>query len=104
MDNATITPELVDKVLHLLDEKRPFKKELISTEIQDDFRFLLISIAIDEFPESEPSSTFKRAGLLLNEVMPSRSNDDSWMIAFTRAGKVVDSYFGGNLASPNSGL
>ncbi len=102
--SVTITPELVSQALHLLDTETPFKKELVSYEIQDDFELLFIKISIDNFPEVEPASTFRHARLLLNELIPSRSNDYSWMIAFTRAGKVVDSYFGGNLASPNSGL
>ena len=94
----------MNQALNLLDTKTPFKKEIISYEIQDDGECILITIPIDKFPETEPASTFKHAGLLLNNMMPSRSNDYSWVIAFTRNGEVVVGHFGGNLASPNSGL
>lgn len=76
---------------------------MISFEIQDDFQCLLISIAIDELAGIE-SSTFKRVGMLLNGMLPSRYSDYSWMVNFKRADKNIDSYFGGNSDSPNSGL
>ena len=49
MNLAIITQELEDKVLSLLERELNFRKEAISFEIQDDFQFFLISIAIDEF-------------------------------------------------------
>lgn len=104
MNNATITQELVSKTLQVIESETCFKRESISFEIQDDFEFLLISISIDELPENEPLSTFKKVGLLLNPLIPSRKGDYSWMVNFTREGQIVDSYFGGDLDSPNSGL
>jgi hypothetical protein len=104
MNDAKITQELMDEVLHLLMAQSCFRKETISFEVQDDAQFLLASIAIDDLPENEPSSTFKRVGHLLNQLMPSRKGDYSWMVNFTRAGRVVDSYFGGDLDCPDSGL
>lgn len=104
MNKYLITEDLIDRALNLLDTKTPFKKEMIYYEIQDDGECLFMSVPIDEFLETEPASTFKNAGLLLEGIMPSRSNDYSWMITFTKKGKVVIGHFGGNLASPNSGL
>jgi hypothetical protein len=104
MDSAIISQELVSAVLRHLEDETCFKKEAISFEIQDDFKFLLISISIDELPENEPLSTFKNVSRLLNHFIPGRRGDYSWMVNFTRKGKVVDSYFGGDLDSPNSGL
>lgn len=104
MKTIHITSDLVDQVLFALEEKTPFQKDWISWEIQDEFESLFISISIDALPATEPSSVFKSAGLLVNGLVPSRPDDYSWMLAFTREGKVVDSYFGGNSNSPNSGL
>ena len=104
MNNSIITQEFVSKVLRLLEDKTCFKKDSISFEIQEDFKFLLISISIDEFPENEPLSTFKNVGHLLNNFIPGRSGNYTWMVNFTRGDKVVNSYFGGDLDSPNSGL
>lgn len=106
MNKAIITKELVDRVLCLIEENTSFRKDSIAFEIQDNFQHLLISISIDNFSEtiSETGSVFKKLGQLLNSIMPSRRDHYSWMLVFTKAGKVVDSYFGGNLDSPNSGL
>ena len=104
MDNAIITQELVAKVLSLIEESTSLKKESISFEIQDDFQQLLISISIDNFHDIEPASVFIQVGQLLNTMMPTRRGDYSWMVVFTKSGKIVDSYFGGNLDSPDSGL
>lgn len=104
MNAAMVTQELAVKVLSLLETEFGFRKETISFEIMDDFQFLLTSIAIDEFTEIDQSLTFKRVGLFLNGMMPNRKGDYTWMVNFMRAGKVIDSYFGGDLDSPNSGL
>lgn len=103
MNLAIITQELEDKVLSLLGTEFGFREETISFEIQDDFQFLLISIAIEGFTGIQ-SSTFKRVGMLLNGMMPHRKDEYSWMVNFEREGKIIDSYFGGDLDSPNSGL
>jgi hypothetical protein len=104
MDNSIITAGIVSQVLRLLESQTQFKKESISLEIQDDSKHLLISISIDGLPESELSSTFKRVGGLVNPLIPGRRGDYSWMVVFTRNGKLVDSYFGGDLDCPDSGL
>lgn len=104
MNLVIITQELEDKILSILETEFGFRKETISFEIQDDFQFLLISIAVDDFTGIDQSSTFRRVGTLLNGMMPSRKGDYSWMVNFERAGKIIDSYFGGDSDSPNSGL
>jgi hypothetical protein len=104
MSKSIITENIVGQVLHLLEAETYFKKELISYEIQDDYKHLLISISVDELPETEPPSTFKRIGDLINSLIPGRRGDYSWMVVFTRNGQVIDSYFGGDLDCPNSGL
>jgi hypothetical protein len=104
MSTVPVNPGLINQVLLALERNTLFKKEWISYEIQDDFQLLLISISIDELTAQGSSSIFKDAGLLVNGMVPSRPDDYSWMLAFTKAGKVEDSYFGGNSNSPNSGL
>ena len=104
MNDEIITPELENQVLRFFETETSFKRETIAFEIQDDGQFLLISISIDDLPETEPVSTFRRVGDILNSMVPSRIDDYSWTVVFTKAGKVVDSYFGGNSASPDSGL
>lgn len=104
MNSSIITSEIVSQVLRLLETETAFKKESISYEIQDDSNHLLISISIDGLPESEPPSTFKRVGGLVNSLIPGRRGEYSWMVAFLKDGKVVDSYFGGDLDNPRSGL
>lgn len=104
MDDPVITAELVSQVLRLLETETCFERKSVFYEIQDDYKHLLISISIDELPEREPPSTFKRVGGLLNPLIPGRRGEYSWMVVFTKNGKVVDSYFGGDLDCPNSGL
>jgi hypothetical protein len=104
MSSSLITARIVNQILQLLEAKTFFKKESISFEIQDDYKHLLIAISIDELPENIPPSVFKAVGDLINPLVPGRPRDYSWMVVFKRKGKVVDSYFGGNLDSPNSGL
>lgn len=104
MGNTIITQQLIDDVVRLLEAETSFKKDSISFEIQDDGQFLLISISVDTLSVSGASSTFKRVGQLLNDMMPTRKGNYSWMVNFTRDGKVADSYFGGDSECPGSGL
>ena len=104
MNNPIITSEIVSRVLRLLETETAFKKQSISYEVQDDGNHLLISISIDDLPKSELYSTFKPVGGLVNSLIPARRGDYSWMVVFTKDGKVVDSYFGGDLNNLYSGL
>jgi hypothetical protein len=104
MTSKIITNNLVEKVMLRLETETGFRKEDISYEIQDDFQFLLISISVDDFVGADRVSTFKRVSHLLNQLIPGRKGDYSWMVNFTSDGKIIDSYFGGDLDSPESGL
>jgi hypothetical protein len=104
VDNAVIPLGIESQILGIIEANTQFKKASISYEIQEDYKHLLISISIDDLSENEPPSTFKRVGTLINPLIPGRQGDYSWMVVFTRHGKVVDSYFGGDLDCPNSGL
>lgn len=104
MKEKVITQALLTQVLNMLEVETPFKKENYFVELQDDSLLLFISIPTDTYINIDAKSTFKRVGQLMSQMMPNRANDYSWMVTFTKAGKVVHSYFGGNLNSPNSGL
>ena len=98
-----ITEELIQKCIQTLDKETRFNRNLISYEIQDDFNFLLLSIRVDDLSNGT-STEYKSAAKLVDRLVPQRDDEYSWMINFQRDGKIVDSYFGGNSKSPNSGL
>lgn len=105
MKHKIITDALIAEILYRIRVQLPCDENLISCEIQDDGQFLLISIAIDTLHESaKQKEKFRQIGALLNKIMPGRHGEYSWMVAFTEAGKVVESYFGGDLDCPGSGL
>ncbi|MEV8471773.1 hypothetical protein [Ralstonia sp. UNC404CL21Col] len=81
----------------------PFGKEVISYEIQDDFQFVLLSVVTDGVSDVSPLDR-KRIAALVDGIVPKRSGEYSWMVNFTLNGKIFDSYFGGDLLSPDSGL
>jgi hypothetical protein len=91
------------KVLELLEADGFVKADTVTFEVQDDGQCLMIYIPVDTLPEAAPS-TFLRIGQKLDKIIPGRHGDYSWFATFTRAGEIVDSYFGGNLDSPESGL
>ena len=99
-----ITGELIDKVHTLLMAEAHFDSDMIAYEIQDDYKHLLISIVIDDLSENTSGLTFKPVAQLINDLMPSRRGHYTWMVVFKKNDKVVDSYFGGDLDHPNSGL
>ncbi len=104
MTSVIITDELVKKLILLLETEADFKKEDISYEVQDDFQFLLISISVDDSLGVNRLPLFKRVARLLNQLVPSRSGDYSWMVNFKCDGKILDSYFGGDSNCPDAGL
>lgn len=81
----------------------PFGKEVISYEIQDDFQFVLISVVTDGVSDVSPLDR-KRIAAVVDGIVPKRDGEYSWMVNFTLNGKIFDSYFGGDLLSPDSGL
>lgn len=98
-----ITEELIQECIQTLDKETRFNREVISYEIQDDFNFLLLSIRVDDLSNGT-STEYKFAAKLIDRLVPQRDDDYSWMINFQRGGEIIDSYFGGNSQSPNSGL
>lgn len=81
----------------------PFGKEVISYEIQDDFQFVLLSVVTDGVSDVSPLDR-KRIAALVDCIVPKRSGDYSWMVNFLLKEAIFDSYFGGDLMSPDSGL
>jgi hypothetical protein len=102
--DSLITQALIDKVLVLIQEHTCFIRESMSFEIQDDFQFLLISISVDQFGSDEISDAMKHVANLLYGFMPKRKGDYSWMVNFKRDGEIIESYFGGDVDSPDSGM
>jgi len=84
-----ITQRLLDKLTTSLGRETELP---ISFEIQEDGMFLLVAV---EAATNEQAG--QRIADLVDRSVPRRHGDDSWMVIFTQRGKVVDSYFGGNL-------
>ena len=104
MTSAIITQDVVERALRLIEKETVFKKESITYEVQDDSNHLLIFMSIDGLPEGEPTSTLKHVGQLMNSLIPGRRGEYSWMVVFRKEGKIIESYFGGDLDNPESGL
>ena len=104
MRNPIITSKTLTQVAAELEKNASFKGDSISYEVQDDGNHLLVSISLDRLTEDQSPSAFKHAGKIVNSLVPGRVGDYSWMVVFTKNGKVIDSYFGGDLNCPDSGL
>lgn len=104
MKKMLVTQALVDRILDLIIKNTPFPMDSIYAEIQDDFQSLFISISVDDFPQGELEASFKLVGQILNQEVPVRNDSYSWVVAFKRAGEIVDSCFGGNLSAPSWGV
>jgi len=86
-----------------IEKLSPFGKEVVSYEIQDDFQFVLLSVVTDGVSDVSPLDR-KRIAALVDGIVPKRNGEYSWMVSFTLKGQIFDSYFGGDLMSPDSGL
>ncbi|WP_143708278.1 hypothetical protein [Ralstonia pickettii] len=95
--------EIAQNCVSEIAKHSPFGKEGISFEIQDDFQFVLLSVVTDGVSDVSPLDR-KRIAALVDGIVPKRSGEYSWMVNFTLNGKIFDSYFGGDLLSPDSGL
>lgn len=104
MYSARITEDLAKKVVFAIKSENFPKKDSISFEIQDDYQHLLVSISVDGIPDGENSITFNKIGRQVDRMIPKRKGEYSWMVVFTRNGKVIDSHFGGDIDDPKSGL
>lgn len=94
---------VADSCIFEIAKLSPFGKEVISYEIQDDAQFVLLSVVTDGVSDVSPLDR-KRIAALVDGIVPKRSGEYSWMVNFTLNGKIFDSYFGGDLLSPDSGL
>lgn len=75
----------------------------ITTEFQDDFQFLLVTLPYKRLVTVSQEER-KQLGLELDQMMPKREGELTWMLNFIDDGKVVDSYFGGDSTSPDIGF
>lgn len=98
-----VDDEIAKSCVSEIAKHSPFGKEVISYEIQDDFQFVLLSVVTDGVSDVSPLDR-KRLAALVDGIVPKRSGEYSWMVNFTLNGKIFDSYFGGDLLSPDSGL
>lgn len=102
-NNRLVDDEIAEICIAEITENSPFKKEALSYEIQDDFNFVLISVVVDGVSDVSPLDR-KRIANLVDGIVPKRNGEYSWMINFILKGTIFDSYFGGDLMSPDSGL
>ena len=79
MNNEIIAEELTNRILRVLENNVPLKQESITFEIQDYGQCVMIYIQIDEFSDNEWPSVFERVGRILNEIVPGRHGDYSWV-------------------------
>jgi hypothetical protein len=99
-----ITNDLVEKIRSTVLESISIPTNALRFEVQDDFRFLLISIDLELCAEHIRASDFRSLAIKLSNFIPTRDGEYSWMLNIARDKKVVDSYFGGDALNPGSGL
>lgn len=98
-----VNDEVAENCISKIMSGSPFERDRFSYEIQDDFNFVLISVVTDGVGDFSPLDR-KKIASLVDGVVPKRNGEYSWMINFILNGSVFDSYFGGDLMSPDSGL
>lgn len=104
MTKNLITTELIEKVQSAVLSAIGIPSNALRFEVQDNFQFLLISIDLELCAEDIQSSDFRSLALDLSNFIPSRDGEYSWMLNIARDKRVVDSYFGGDVLNPESGL
>lgn len=57
----------------------------------------LVSIPVDALPESPNPALGQHLASIVDCIVPSRPDDDSWMLVFTQDDKVLDSFSGGKI-------
>ncbi|MHA6832893.1 hypothetical protein [Ralstonia pseudosolanacearum] len=102
-DAGPVNDRVAENCISAIVKNSPFKRGVICYEIQDDFNFVLISVVTDGVSDVSPLDR-KRIAKLVDDVVPKRDGEYSWMINFILSGSIFDSYFGGDLMSPDSGL
>ncbi|WP_162898944.1 hypothetical protein [Ralstonia solanacearum] len=102
-DAGPVNDQVAENCISVITKNSPFERGALSYEIQDDFNFVLISVATDGVSDVSPLDR-KRIARLVDDMVPKREGEYSWMINFILNGSIFDSYFGGDLMSPDSGL
>lgn len=102
--NKLITQEIISNILQIIENQLGKKDDSFSFEMQEDSQFVLISVMLDEYEQLSISEKMKKIAYSLNELIPTRKGDYSWMINFKKNGEIFESYFGGDEDSPNSGM
>lgn len=98
-----ISDALAETVVKRLAELAGLDKTCIAFEFQDDFQFLLVGIPCEQARELAQAER-RKLGREVDQFMPRREGELTWMLNFTVNGKVVDSYFGGDITSPDLGV
>ncbi|MET3444708.1 hypothetical protein [Ralstonia sp. 1138] len=101
--NKLVDDGIAEICISEITKNSPFVRDAISYEIQDDFNFVLFSVATDGVSDVSPLDR-KRIAKLVDDIVPKRHGEDSWMVNFVLNGKIFDSYFGGDSAAPDAGL
>ncbi len=103
-NNVLVSDEMANSLIDKITESTIFEKKSIHFEIQDDFKFLLLTINTHD--KDSPEIYAQRIIIrdILNSSIPRRDGEYSWMVNFKFHDEVVDSYFGGDTQSPDSGL
>lgn len=100
-----INDELANTLVGLLRDSLDIPAECFRYEIQDDWKFLLVSISFDPMVmKPEIQEKLLLAQRLADGVIPSLHGEYTWMINAMQGSVVVESIFGGNTNSPSSGL
>ena len=103
MNHHLISRELINAVIQQVISTFPWVGDSLRTELQDDFQFLLVTVQCDTAPRHTAEERLQ-LGHLVDDMMPTRDGDLTWMLNFTVEGQIVDSYFGGDANSPALGL
>ncbi len=103
-ERGLINDELANRLLGLILEKAKFRKESIYYEIQDDGQCILFLIKINDDSHMETDSTLRNLAEIFDNLVPQRIDDCSWYLSFVKDGEVIDTYFGGNVNSPEMGF
>ncbi len=100
----SIDDEIAKNACHAIIGLIGVGPEAVSYEIQDEYKFVLFLVNALKLPENEIPKIARMVANLLNETMPTRHGEYTWMVNFMREGCVAESFFGGDLDSPDSGL
>ncbi|QJE00944.1 hypothetical protein HH212_13670 [Massilia forsythiae] len=103
MNDRLISDELVKAVGQQVIETLPWASDVVSFELQDDFQFLLVSVECDP-ALAHTLEQRRHLGHVIDDMMPTRDGELTWMLNFMMHGEVMDSYFGGDASMPELGF